>query len=201
MIDLKIEVLVVPVSDVDRAKDFYTRIGFAEQVDFSGPSGFRVVHLTPPGSAASIIIGSGITDALPGTERGVHVVVDDIVAARRELESRGAEVSQVFHDAGGVFHHAGTTDRVAGPHPARQSYSSFATFADPDGNTFTLQEVTTRRSGRINHVVYGSVAEVEQALRDAASAHGEHEQELGHADENWPAWYAAYMAKAAGFGA
>lgn len=201
MVDLKIEVVVVPVSDVDRAKEFYARIGFIEQVDFSGPGGFRVVHCTPPGSAASIIIGSGVTDAAPGSERGVHLVVDDIVEARKELESRGVEVSDVFHDAGGVFHHAGTTGRVPGPHPARQSYSSFASFADPDGNTFTLQEVTTRRPGRINHVVYGSVAEVEQALRDAAAAHGKHEEELGHSDENWPAWYAAYLAKAAGLGA
>lgn len=201
MVDFKIEVVVLPVSDVDRAKDFYTRIGFREQVDFSGPSGFRVVHFTPPGSAASIIIGCGITDAEPGSERGVLMAVDDVVAARKDLVSRGAEVGEVFHDAGGVFHHAGTTNRVPGPHPARQSYCSFATFADPDGNTFTLQEVTTRQAGRITHVAYGSIVEVEQALRDAAVAHGRHEQELGHADENWPAWYAAYMAKAAGLSA
>jgi catechol 2,3-dioxygenase-like lactoylglutathione lyase family enzyme len=200
MVDFKIEVVVLPVSDVDRAKEFYTRIGFLEQVDFSGPDGFRVVHFTPPGSAASIVIGSGITDAAPGSERGVHMIVDDIMAARSELASRGAEVSEVFHDAGGVFHHAGTTSRVSGPHPARQSYGSFASFADPDGNTFTLQEVTTRGPGRINRVVYGSVAAIEQALRDAASAHGKYEEKLGHVDENWPAWYAAYLAEAAGLG-
>ncbi|WP_343230740.1 VOC family protein [Yinghuangia seranimata] len=198
--DFKIELVVVPVSDVDRAKEFYTRIGFREDVDFSGPGGFRVVHLTPPGSAASIIIGSGVTDAAPGSGHGVHLVVDDVVAARAALAAAGAEVGEVFHDAGGVFHHAGTADRVAGPHPARQSYGSFAAFADPDGNTFVLQEVTTRRPGRISHVVYRSVAELESALRDAALAHGEYESELGHEDADWPTWYAAHMARAAGLG-
>jgi hypothetical protein len=110
-------------------------------------------------------------------------------------------VSEVFHDAGGVFHHAGTKDRVAGPHPDRQSYGSFASFSDPDGNLFVLQEVTERRPGRVSHVVYGSAAELEQALRDAAAAHGEHERETGAADPDWPAWYAAHMAKAAGLSA
>jgi catechol 2,3-dioxygenase-like lactoylglutathione lyase family enzyme len=200
MVDLKIEIVVLPVSDVDRAKEFYTRVGFREDVDYSGPGGFRVVHMTPPGSTASVIIGSGITDAAPGSERGVHLVVDDVVAAHAELTAAGVEVSAVFHDAGGVFHHAGTTDRVTGPHPARQSYGSFASFADPDGNTFVLQEVTTRRPGRISHVVYRSAAELEQALRDTAVAHGEYERELGHPDENWPAWYADHMARAAGLG-
>jgi catechol 2,3-dioxygenase-like lactoylglutathione lyase family enzyme len=197
-LDFKIEVVVLPVSDVDRAKAFYTGIGFREDVDFTGPNGFRVVHLTPPGSAASIIIGSGVTEAAPGSERGVHMIVDDVVVARAELAALGVEVSGVFHDAGGVFHHAGTTDRVAGPHPARQSYGSFASFADPDGNTFVLQEVTTRRPGRISHVVYRSAAELEQALRDAAVAHGRHEEEIGAEDPEWPAWYAGYMARAAG---
>lgn len=198
MVDFKLEVMVLPVSDVDRAKDFYKGIGFREDVDFSGPGGFRVVHLTPPGSAASFIIGSGITDAAPGSERGVHLIVDDVVAARAELVGHGVEVSEVFHDAGGVFHHAGTVDRVAGPHPNRQSYASFASFADPDGNTFVLQEVTTRRPGRVSHVVYRSVADLEAALRDAEAAFGKHEGELGSADPNWQAWYATHMARAAG---
>ncbi|MEV4558162.1 VOC family protein [Kitasatospora sp. NPDC049285] len=196
--EFKIEVVVVPVSDVDRAKAFYRRIGFREDVDHAGPGGFRVVHLTPPGSAASLIIGSGVTDAAPGSERGVHLVVDDVVAARAELAAAGVEVSEVFHDAGGVFHHAGDAERVAGPHPARQSYGSFASFADPDGNTFVLQEVTTRRPGRIGHVVYRSAEELEAALRDAALAHHGYEVELGHRDEDWPVWYAAHMARAAG---
>ncbi|MGC5311833.1 VOC family protein [Micromonospora zamorensis] len=201
MVEFKLEVVVLPVSDVNRAKDFLTRLGFREDVDYTGPQGFRVVHFTPPGSPASIIIGVGVTDAAPGSMRGVHLVVDDIIAAREYLISRGVEASEVFHDAGGVFHHGGTTDRVAGPHPDRQSYGSFLSFEDPDGNVFVVQEVTERRAGRISHVVYGSVAEVEQALREAALAHGQHEKELGHEDAEWPAWYAAYMAKAAGLGA
>ena len=198
MVDFKLEVVVLPVSDVDRAKDFYAGIGFRVDVDFSGPGDFRVVHLTPPGSAASFIIGSGVTDAAPGSERGVHLIVDDVVAAREELVGHGVAVSEVFHDAGGVFHHAGTVDRVAGPHPQRQSYGSFASFADPDGNTFVLQEVTTRRPGRVQHVVYRSTAELEASLRDAEAAHAKFESELGHPDADWPAWYAAYLARAAG---
>jgi catechol 2,3-dioxygenase-like lactoylglutathione lyase family enzyme len=202
MVDFKIEVVVLPVSDVDRSREFYKNIGFREDVDFSGPGGFRVVHLTPPGSAASIIIGSGVTDAGPGTSKGVHIIVDDIVAAHEHLTAHGVEVSEVFHDAGGVFHHAGAAARVGGPHPDRRSYGSFLSFTDPDGNEFFLQEVTQRGPGRISHVVYGSVAEVEQALRDAATAHGEYEAgELGgRHDEDWPAWYAAHMARAAGLG-
>jgi catechol 2,3-dioxygenase-like lactoylglutathione lyase family enzyme len=198
MVDFKLEIVVLPVSDVDRAKDFYAKLGFREDVDHSGPDGFRVVHFTPPGSAASIIIGSRVTDAAPGSAQGVHFVVDDIVAAREDLLTRGVEVSELFHDAGGVFHHAGTAGRVDGAHPDRQSYGSFLSFQDPDGNGFVLQEVTRRIPGRVGQVVYGSVAEVEQALRDAAAAHGRYEQELGHEDDNWPAWYAAHMARTAG---
>lgn len=200
MVDFELEVVVLPVSDVDQAKAFYTRIGFREDVDFSGPDGFRVVHLTPPGSAASIIIGSGVTDAVPGSERGVHLIVDDVVAARDYLAASGVAVSEVFHDAGGVFHHAGATARVEGPHPARQSYSSFASFTDPDGNALVLQEVTARRPGRTSHVVYRSAADLETALRDAAVAHHKYEGELGHSDPDWPAWYAGHMARAAGLG-
>ncbi|AUG81497.1 glyoxalase [Kitasatospora sp. MMS16-BH015] len=198
MVEFKIEVVVVPVSDVDRAKEFYTRIGFREDVDFAGPEGFRVVHLTPPGSAVSLVIGSGVTEAAPGSEQGVHLIVADILAARAELVAAGVEVSEVFHDAGGVFHHAGTAHRVPGPHPERRSYGSFASFADPDGNTFLLQEVTTRRPGRISHAVYRSAEEIEAALRDTALAHHAYELELGHRDEDWPTWYAAHLARAAG---
>jgi catechol 2,3-dioxygenase-like lactoylglutathione lyase family enzyme len=198
MTEFKLEIVVLPVSDVDRAKEFYARIGFREDVDYTAPDGLRVVHFTPPGSAASLLFGSGVTDAAPGSEHGVHLVVDDILAARAELAARGVEVSEVFHDAGGVFHHAGTTARLAGPHPTRESYGSFASFTDPDGNTFVLQEVTTRRPGRTDRVVYRSVAELEQALREAELAHGKHEEELGHRDEDWPSWYAAHMARAAG---
>jgi catechol 2,3-dioxygenase-like lactoylglutathione lyase family enzyme len=202
MVDFKIEVVVLPVADVDRSRDFYRAIGFREDVDFTGPDGFRVVHLTPPGSAASIIIGSGVTDAEPGSAQGVHLIVDDIVAAHDHLAAHGVRVSEVFHDAGGVFHHAGTGARVDGPHPDRQSYGSFLSFTDPDGNEFFLQEVTQRRPGRISHVVYDSAAAVEAALRDAAIAHGEYEATVldGKHDEDWPAWYAAHMARAAGLG-
>ncbi|MFJ5885584.1 VOC family protein [Kitasatospora cineracea] len=198
MVEFKIEVVVVPVSDVDRAKDFWTRIGFRADVDHSGPDGFRVVHLTPPGSAASLIVGSGVTAAAPGSEHGVHLVVDDVVAARAELAAAGVEISEVFHDAGGVFHHAGTAERLTGPDPARRSYGSFASFADPDGNTFVLQEVTERLPGRTDQAVYRSAAALEAALRDTAAAHGRYEAELGHPDPDWPAWYAAHLARAAG---
>jgi catechol 2,3-dioxygenase-like lactoylglutathione lyase family enzyme len=197
-VDFKLEIVVLPVADVDRSKEFFKGIGFREDVDHVGEQGFRVVHFTPPGSTASIIIGSGVTDAAPGSDQSVRLVVDDVVAAREELVSRGVDVSEVFHDAGGVFHHAGAKDRVPGPHPERQSYGSFASFTDPDGNLFVLQEVTERRPGRISHVVHSSVAELEQALRDAAAAHGKHEEEIGEADPDWPAWYAAHMAEAAG---
>ncbi|MBB2940839.1 catechol 2,3-dioxygenase-like lactoylglutathione lyase family enzyme [Actinoplanes lutulentus] len=203
MVDYQVEIVVLPVSDVDRAKEFYGRLGFREDVDYAGPAGFRVVHFTPPGSSASIIVGSGVTDAAPGSSKGVHLVVDDIVAAHDDLVAKGVDVSEVFHDAGGVFHHAGTDARVAGPHPDRQTYGSFLSFTDPDGNQFFLQEVTKRLPGRVSQVVYGSVGEVEQALRDAAIAHGKHEAEVlgGKHDEDWPAWYAAYMAEAAGLAA
>jgi catechol 2,3-dioxygenase-like lactoylglutathione lyase family enzyme len=201
IMDLKLEIIVLPVADVDRAKEFYRKLGFREDVDYVGPEGFRVVQFTPPGSAASITIGSGITDAAPGSTQGIHLIVDDVIAAREDLIARGIEVSEVFHDAGGVFHHGGIRDRLRGPQAERKSYGSFLSFQDPDGNGFLLQEVTTRGPGRVSDVVYGSVADVEAALRDAAAAHGKHEQEIGHEDPDWPAWYAAYMAKAAGLGA
>jgi catechol 2,3-dioxygenase-like lactoylglutathione lyase family enzyme len=186
------------VSDVARAKEFYAGLGFREDADFTGPDGYHIVQMTPPGSLASIILGTGVSDAEPGVATGIHFVVDDIVKAREELAGKGVKVSEVFHDAGGVFHHSGTTDRVSGPQPQRASYSSFLSFEDPDGNTFTIQEITSRLPGRITEVVYHSTGEVEQALRDAAAAHGKHEEETGKPDENWPSWYAQYMAKAAG---
>jgi predicted enzyme related to lactoylglutathione lyase len=145
---MKLEVVVVPVSDVDRAKDFYKMLGWREDADFVTGSDFRVVQLTPPGSQCSIILGTGITSAAPGSADGLQLVVADIEAARAELTDRGAEVSEVFHDAGGVFHHAGTGGRVAGPAPGQQSYGSFASFSDPDGNHWFMQEVTTRLPGR-----------------------------------------------------
>ncbi len=146
--DMKLEVVVVPVSDVDKAKEFYQRLGWRLDADFANGEDFRVVQLTPPGSLCSIIFGTGITSAAPGSADGLQLTVTDIDAARAELTSHGAEVSEVFHDAGGVFHHAGTEGRVSGPAPDHQSYGSFAAFSDPDGNGWLLQEITTRLPGR-----------------------------------------------------
>ena len=145
--DMKLEVVVVPVTDVDRAKGFYQALGWRLDADFAGREGFRVVQLTPPGSACSIIFGAGVTSAAPGSAQGLQLIVTDIAAVRAELASY-TEVSEVFHDAGGVFHHAGTKGRVPGPAPDNQSYGSFASFSDPDGNGWLLQEITTRLPGR-----------------------------------------------------
>lgn len=145
---MKLEVVILPVSDVDRAKAFYTALGFRMDIDYVGDAGFRVVQFTPPGSGVSVTVGSGISDAAPGSVEGLHLVVSDIEAARAELVGRGIEVSDVFHDAGGVFHHAGTVGRVPGPDPERRSYGSFASFRDPDGNGWILQEITQRLPGR-----------------------------------------------------
>ena len=146
--DMRLEIVVLPVSDVDRAKEFYGGLGWRLDADFVVDDDFRVIQLTPPGSPCAIIFGTGVTDAAPGSAGGLYLVVDDIEAARAELVDHGAQVSDVFHDAGGVFHHAGTTARVPGPDPDRRSYCSFASFSDPDGNAWLLQEVTTRAPGR-----------------------------------------------------
>jgi catechol 2,3-dioxygenase-like lactoylglutathione lyase family enzyme len=146
---MKLEVVVIPVSDVDKAKDFYQRLGWRRlDADFARSEDFRVVQLTPPGSPCSIIFGTGITSATPGSADGLQLVVTDVEAARDELISRGAEVSEVFHDAGGVYHHAGTQARAVGPAPDHRSYGSFVSFSDPDGNGWFVQEVTTRLPGR-----------------------------------------------------
>jgi catechol 2,3-dioxygenase-like lactoylglutathione lyase family enzyme len=145
---MKLEVVVIPVSDVDRSKDFYKTLGWRLDADFADDKGFRVVQLTPPGSEASIIFGKGVTLTAPGSVQGLHLVVYDIETARAELVDRGVEVSDVFHDAGGIFHHAGTEERVPGSDPKRGDYASFASFSDPDGNGWVLQEVKTRAPGR-----------------------------------------------------
>jgi catechol 2,3-dioxygenase-like lactoylglutathione lyase family enzyme len=146
--DMKLEVVVLPVSDVDRAEDFYKMLGWRLDADFVADADFRVVQLTPPGSQASIIFGTGITSAEPGSAQGLHLVVTDVEAARTEIAEHGVKVSEVFHDAGGVFHHAGTAGRVPGPDPEHNSYASFASFSDPDRNGWVLQEITTRLPGR-----------------------------------------------------
>ncbi|GAA3662372.1 putative enzyme related to lactoylglutathione lyase [Lentzea atacamensis] len=147
--DFKLEVVVIPVADVDRAEHFYKTLGWRLDADFTAEDGLRVAQLTPPGSGASVIFGSGVSDAEPGSAQGLYLIVDDVVAARAELASRGVQISEVFHDKGGVFHHAGTKARVEGPDPERRSYSSYASFSDPDGNGWILQEVTTRLPGRV----------------------------------------------------
>ncbi|OWV73820.1 glyoxalase [Rhizobium sp. R339] len=195
-IDMKLEVVVIPVSDVDRAKAFYTGLGWRLDADFPGEDGFRVVQVTPPGSPCSVIFGSKVTSALPGSAQGLHLIVSDIETANAALAARGAEMSGVFHDAGGVFHHQGTEQRLAGPHPSRASYGSFAAFTDPDGNGWLFQEVTTRLPGRVDEkgATFTSTADLAGALRRAAAAHGEHEKRTGGKhDENWPDWYAQYM--------
>lgn len=146
--DFKLEVLVLPVSDVDRAKAFYESLGFRLDIDFVHGDSYRVVQFTPPGSQASIIFGTGVTNAEPGSTQGTQLVVTDIEAAHTELVGRGVDVSEVFHDETGIFHHAGTEARVSGPAPDRGSYGSFVGFSDPDGNGWIVQEVTTKAAGR-----------------------------------------------------
>src|ERR1700709_2220370 len=141
--DMKLEVVVLPVADVDRAKDFYKMLGWREDADFATGPDFRVVQVTPPGSACSVIFGTGLPSAAPGSADGLQLVVSDIEAARAELGERGAQVSEVFHDSGGVFHHAGDIARVPGPAPDRTSYGSVSTFSDPAGNSWVLQAVPT----------------------------------------------------------
>ncbi|WP_197023643.1 VOC family protein [Rhodococcus sp. UNC363MFTsu5.1] len=192
---MKLEIVVLPVSDVDRAKEFYETLGWRVDADFAASTDFRVVQVTPPGSACSVIFGVGVTSAAPGSADGPHLVVTDIEAARAELADRGVQVSEVFHDAGGAFHHAGATERVPGPDPDRGSYRSWLSFADPDGNNWFVQEVTTRAPGRVTPgpVAYTSAPDLAGALRRAAAAHGKHEEQLGHYDQDWPDWYAQYM--------
>lgn len=147
---MKLEVVVIPVSDVDRAKDFYTALGWRLDADITPDEGYRVVQLTPPGSPASVTFGTSVTNQRPGSAQGLQLVVDDIEAAREELARRGAEPSEVFHDVTGVFHHAGTYARLPGPDPRRTSYGSFLSFDDPDGNGWFVQEITTRLPGRVD---------------------------------------------------
>ncbi|HEU0240853.1 MAG TPA: VOC family protein [Micromonosporaceae bacterium] len=179
--DYRLEVAMVPVSDVDQTKEFYQGIGWRLDADFPLGDGVRVVQLTPPGSACSVSFGTGVG---PGNE----LVVNDIDAARKELNGRGVNVSEVFHRDG--------AKQVPGPAPNHESYNSYASFKDPDGNAWLLQEVTERRPGRTTSplAAYGSVDNLADALRRASAAHGQHEQEIGHADADWPSWYAQYMA-------
>jgi catechol 2,3-dioxygenase-like lactoylglutathione lyase family enzyme len=201
-IDAKLEVVVIPVSDVDHAKRFYGSLGWRLDADFAGGDDFRIIQFTPPGSGCSVIFGKNVTPAPPGSAQGLYLVVSDINAARDELLGHGVAVSEVFHDGGDV--HAGTDEsyllgrlRVSGPDPEHRSYRSFASFRDPDGNGWLFQEITARLPGRVDadNTTFTSSTELAAALRRAEAAHGVHEKQLGHRDENWPEWYAEYMVR------
>ena len=188
--DLKLEVVVLPVADAERSKRFYGNLGWRLDADFSAEGGFRVIQLTPPGSPCSIHFGSGLTQAQPGSAQNMYLAVSDIEAARAELIGRGAVVGEIYHRMGPG------KPAISGPHPQRGSYSSFATFSDPDGNTWLLQEITTRLPGRVesDQAAFTSQTELANALRRAAAAHGEHEKRSpSQKHDDWPEWYAAYM--------
>jgi catechol 2,3-dioxygenase-like lactoylglutathione lyase family enzyme len=196
-VDMKFEAVVIPVSDVDRAKEFYKRLGWRLDADFRFDNGFRIVQFTPPGSGCSVQFGANITSALPGSAQSLYLVVSDIESTRDDLVARAVEISNVFHagtpDA--QFQPDGTPGRVSGPAPDHATYGSFATFRDPDGNGWLLQEITNRLPGRIDtgETTFASVADLASALRRAEAAHGDHEKRTGAADPNWPDWYAVYM--------
>jgi catechol 2,3-dioxygenase-like lactoylglutathione lyase family enzyme len=197
IVDEKLEVVVIPVSDVDHAKEFYRSLGWRLDADHATSDNFRIVQLTPPGSKCSIQFGTGITSAAPGSFRDLYLIVSDIGAARAELVARGVEVSEVFHEgaSGARFRDDGSNGRVSGPAPEHASYGSFVSFSDPDGNSWLFQEVTTRLPGRVDPAAtsFGSASDLADAMRRASAAHGEHEKRIGEADANWPDWYAQYM--------
>jgi len=197
-VDLKLEVVVIPVADADRSKEFYAGLGWRLDADFPFDNGFRVVQFTPPGSSCSVQFGTRITAAAPGSAHGLYLIVSDIDAGRAELMDRGAKVSDVFHAGapGAQLEPDDTSGRVNGPDPDHKSYGSFATFEDPDGNSWLLQEVTDRLPGRVDPDVtsFSSAGDLASALRRAAAAHGEHEKRIGKADPDWPGWYATFMA-------
>jgi catechol 2,3-dioxygenase-like lactoylglutathione lyase family enzyme len=189
-VDMKLEVVSIPVSDVDRAKEFYGRLGW--RLDATPPT---VVQFTPPGSGCSVQFGRDRTSAVPGSAQGLFLIVSDIEAAWGQLVASGIEVSEVFH--------LGPGGRVSGPDPEHGSYRSYASLNDPDGNEWRLQEVTTRLPGRVDPaaISFGSASDLAGALRRAAAAHGEHEKRIGQPDSNWPDWYAEYIvAEQAGTG-
>src|SRR5277367_3863425 len=201
-VDMKFEIVVIPVSDIDRAKEFYGgKLGWRLDADYDNGSDFRVIQFTPPGSGCSVIFGRNVTGAAPGSVQGLYLIVSDIAATRAELRDHGVEVSEVFHNEG-VY--SGPDEpylfgrlRVSGPDPEHRSYRSFASFHDPDGNGWVFQEITTRLPGRVaGNTAFGAASDLASALRRAAAAHGEHEKRTGgQRDENWPDWYAEYMVR------
>jgi catechol 2,3-dioxygenase-like lactoylglutathione lyase family enzyme len=184
-VDMKLEVIVIPVSDVNRAEQFYQRLGWRQDVT---PPGSGVFQFTPQGSSCSVQFGKNLTSAAPGSVQRTYLIVSDVEAARRALVDSGIDVSEIFH--------FGPNGPVSGPDPEHRTYSSLATFSDPDGNSWLLQEITTRLPGRIDTGVtsFGSASDLASAMRRAEAAHGPHEKSLGHRDENWSDWYAEYMA-------
>jgi catechol 2,3-dioxygenase-like lactoylglutathione lyase family enzyme len=199
-VDMKLELVVIPVSDVGRAKDFYAKLGWRLDADFAAGDDWHPVQLTPPGSGCSVIFGKNVTAAAPGSAQGLYLIVPDIDAARKELLDRGAAVSEVFHARGNPS--AGPDEpylfgrvRVTGPDPEHRTYRSFASFRDPDGNGWLLQGVTARLPGRVDPATttFASANDLANAMRRASVAHGEHEKRTGAADPNWPDWYASYM--------
>jgi predicted enzyme related to lactoylglutathione lyase len=200
-VDMKLEVIVIPVSDVDCAKEFYTKLGWRLDAEFAVGSNYRVIQFTPPGSGCSVIFGKNVTAAAPGCAQGLYLVVSDIEAAREELVRRGVAVSDVFHNEGNEY--TGTDEpylfgrhRIGGRDPEHGTYRSFASFRDPDGNGWFMQEVTTRLPGRIDSAAtsFASVNDLASAFRRAEAAHGEHEKRNGgQRDANWADWYAEYM--------
>ena len=201
MTNLKLEIVVIPVSDIDRAKQFYERLGWRLDADFAAGNDFRVIQFTPPGSSCSVIFGKNVTAAMPGSAQGLYLIVSDIVAAR---ESCAAAASRSVRCSTTPATYTLARDepylfgrlRVGGPDPEHRSYRSFASFSDPDGNGWLLQEITTRLPGRIDSeaTTFASASDLASALRRAEAAHGEHEKRMGgQRDANWPDWYANYM--------
>jgi catechol 2,3-dioxygenase-like lactoylglutathione lyase family enzyme len=188
-VDLKLEVVVIPVSDVDRAKRFYESLGWRLDADFASGDDWRVVQLTPPSSPCSIFVGKGLTTAEPGSVQGTFLIVDDIEAARAKLVGDGVDVSEVFHFAGNLLRAVETKGRLPGLDPERRSYSSFASFSDPDGNSWLLQEVKTRLPGR--GLSNFDVATLTELLRETEEHHGEYEPTAPK--HHWSGWYAAYI--------
>jgi len=201
-VDMKLEVVVIPVSDVDRAKGFYGSLGWRLDADVVADHQSRLIQFTPPGSGCSIqfgknLFGKDVASGAPGSAQGLYLIVPDIEAARAELVANGVDASEVFHcSTGYACRFPGNDGRVSGPQPERGSYGSFVSFSDPDGNGWLLQEVTKRLPGRVaGDTTYASVGDLSQALRRAAAAHGQHEARIGQADPNWPDWYADYLAR------
>jgi catechol 2,3-dioxygenase-like lactoylglutathione lyase family enzyme len=189
-VDLKLEVVILPVADADRAKDFYTGLGWRLDADIIAGDQFRVLQVTPPGSRCSVVFGKGVTSAAPGSAPGFYLIVSDLEAARADLISHGVEVSEPFH-------RVGNEAQVAGPDPQGRSYFTFASFKDPDGNTWLLQEIKKRLPGRVkkDETGFASVTELAGALKRAEAAHGKHEARTGKKDPDWPSWYAEYMVR------